>query len=43
MSSMKIAVSPSELGIGSRSLRRRAKRLDLPLPVRPQIAIFSPE
>lgn len=27
---------------GSRSFRRRAMRLDLPLPVRPQIAIFSP-
>ena len=28
---------------GSRSFRRRATRLDLPLPVRPQIAIFSLE
>jgi hypothetical protein len=30
-------------GVGSRSLRRRAMRLDLPEPVRPQIATFSPE
>lgn len=29
--------------IGSRSLRIRATRLDFPLPVRPQIAIFSPD
>ena len=28
---------------GSSSLRRRARRLDLPLPVRPQMATFSPE
>lgn len=33
---------PGEDGRGSRSLSRNARRLDLPLPVRPQIATFEP-
>jgi hypothetical protein len=37
-----MVTSPGGLGRGSRSLSNRAMRLDLPLPVRPQMAIFSP-
>ena len=33
---------PGEDGTGSRSLTRKARRLDLPLPVRPQMATFDP-
>lgn len=33
---------PAVSAVGSRSLRSRAIRLDLPLPVRPQMATFSP-
>lgn len=33
---------PGEDGSGSRSLRRKARKLDLPLPVRPQMATFDP-
>lgn len=32
---------PAVSGVGLRSLRSRAMRLDLPLPVRPQIATLS--
>lgn len=34
---------PGDEGRGSRSLRRKARRLDFPLPVRPQTATFDPE
>lgn len=39
---MEIWGSPVAVDRGSRILSRRARRLDLPLPVRPQMATFSP-
>lgn len=39
---LSIIAFPAVSGVGLRSLRRRAMRLDLPLPVRPQIATLSP-
>lgn len=33
---------PGEDGRGSSSLSRKARRLDFPLPVRPQMATFEP-
>lgn len=40
---LSIMAFPAVSTRGSRSLRSRAMKLDLPLPVRPQMAIFSPE
>ena len=40
---LSIIALPAVSERGSRSLRRRAMMLDLPLPVRPQMATFSPE
>lgn len=37
-----ISAVPTEEGRGSRSFSRKARRLDLPLPVRPQMANFDP-
>lgn len=38
-----MSAMPDEEGRGSRSLRMKASKLDLPLPVRPQMATLEPD